>query len=203
MAKKLTKKKSIHDSDLKKWKINKGISDNIFKERMEDKIKLWRQYYRGEQWPDGKSARYRDRIVVNMVFSNIKTIMPSINLRNPRYFVSAKKKPYRTKDGIFDTNESGAMLEMALNYYAQELNLKREVDKCLLDALLGPWGIMQYGYTLETEKTEKGKKGKKNVALFVDGPNMIRKEFSVDLVEIRKVAEKYGRKFVKRILDRW
>lgn len=37
-----------------------------------------------------------------------------------------------------------------------------------------------------------GKKTK-NIALFVDGPNMIRKEFNIDLQELRKIAEKYGR----------
>jgi uncharacterized protein (TIGR00288 family) len=33
----------------------------------------------------------------------------------------------------------------------------------------------------------------KRVALFVDGPNMIRKEFSLDLLDLRKTAGKYGR----------
>jgi uncharacterized protein (TIGR00288 family) len=36
-------------------------------------------------------------------------------------------------------------------------------------------------------------KGKKRIALFVDGPNMIRKEFSIDLGELKKTAERYGR----------
>ncbi len=35
------------------------------------------------------------------------------------------------------------------------------------------------------------KKG--NVAIFIDGPNMIRKEFSINLRELRGTAEKYGR----------
>ncbi|NIO22546.1 MAG: TIGR00288 family NYN domain-containing protein [Candidatus Aenigmarchaeota archaeon] len=34
---------------------------------------------------------------------------------------------------------------------------------------------------------------KKNLALFVDGPNIIRKEFNIDLDELRKIAGKYGR----------
>lgn len=38
-----------------------------------------------------------------------------------------------------------------------------------------------------------------NVALFVDGPNMLRKEFMVDLRELRKRAEKYGRVIVARV----
>jgi uncharacterized protein (TIGR00288 family) len=34
---------------------------------------------------------------------------------------------------------------------------------------------------------------KKNVALFVDGPNIIRREFNIDLDELRKKVDKYGR----------
>jgi len=33
----------------------------------------------------------------------------------------------------------------------------------------------------------------KNIAIFVDGPNIIRKEFSIDLDELRKMVQKYGR----------
>jgi uncharacterized protein (TIGR00288 family) len=39
----------------------------------------------------------------------------------------------------------------------------------------------------------KGKRAVKNIAVFVDGPNIIRKEFSIDLDELRKMAQKYGR----------
>ncbi|MEE9323476.1 MAG: TIGR00288 family NYN domain-containing protein [Candidatus Aenigmarchaeota archaeon] len=34
---------------------------------------------------------------------------------------------------------------------------------------------------------------KKNLALFVDGPNIIRREFNIDLDELRKKVERYGR----------
>jgi uncharacterized protein (TIGR00288 family) len=39
------------------------------------------------------------------------------------------------------------------------------------------------------------KKGneRKNLAVFVDGPNIIRKEFNIDLDELRRMAERYGR----------
>ncbi len=33
----------------------------------------------------------------------------------------------------------------------------------------------------------------KNVAIFIDGPNMIRKEFNIDLKEVRERSKKYGR----------
>ena len=40
---------------------------------------------------------------------------------------------------------------------------------------------------------KKRKAGEGNLALFVDGPNIIRREFSIDLDELRRKAEKYGR----------
>ena len=39
----------------------------------------------------------------------------------------------------------------------------------------------------------------KNIALFVDGPNIIRKEFSLDLDDLRKVLEKYGRIMIGKV----
>ncbi|MFH1105716.1 MAG: TIGR00288 family NYN domain-containing protein [Candidatus Aenigmatarchaeota archaeon] len=38
-----------------------------------------------------------------------------------------------------------------------------------------------------------------NVALFVDGPNMIRKEFSLNLDEVRRRAQKYGRIVIAKV----
>jgi len=38
-----------------------------------------------------------------------------------------------------------------------------------------------------------------NIALFVDGPNMLRKEFSIDLRELRKRASKYGRIIIAKV----
>jgi len=43
------------------------------------------------------------------------------------------------------------------------------------------------------KKIKKAIGGKPHVALFVDGPNMIRKEFNLDLRVLRSIVEKYGR----------
>ncbi len=40
---------------------------------------------------------------------------------------------------------------------------------------------------------------KPNIAIFVDGPNMLRKEFMIDLGELRKKAEKYGRISIAKV----
>ena len=49
------------------------------------------------------------------------------------------------------------------------------------------------------EQISKKKIEKLTVALFVDGPNMLRKEFMVDLRELKKRAEKYGRIVIARV----
>src|SRR3989338_6269989 len=48
--------------------------------------------------------------------------------------------------------------------------------------------------TVTTKRTEQPK-----VALFVDGPNMLRKEFMIDLRELRRRAQKYGRVMVAKV----
>lgn len=45
----------------------------------------------------------------------------------------------------------------------------------------------------------KKERERKNVALFVDGPNMIRKEFGMDLDVLRKRVEKYGRIVIGKV----
>ena len=38
----------------------------------------------------------------------------------------------------------------------------------------------------------KKEKGRKKIGLLVDGPNMLRKEFQMDLEEIRAILKDYG-----------
>lgn len=42
-------------------------------------------------------------------------------------------------------------------------------------------------------------RGERSVALFVDGPNMLRKEFMVDLRELRKRIQRYGRITIAKV----
>ncbi|MFH1779745.1 MAG: TIGR00288 family NYN domain-containing protein [Candidatus Micrarchaeota archaeon] len=43
------------------------------------------------------------------------------------------------------------------------------------------------------------KKSEQNIACFVDGPNMLRKELKVDLGKVKKKLEKYGKLKVARV----
>ena len=50
-----------------------------------------------------------------------------------------------------------------------------------------------------SRRRERKKDERPKVALFVDGPNMLRKEFMIDLRELRKKAEKYGRVIIAKV----
>jgi uncharacterized protein (TIGR00288 family) len=48
------------------------------------------------------------------------------------------------------------------------------------------------------------KKPEKNIALLVDGPNVIRREFRLDLLDVKKKVERYGKlKVAKMFLDQY
>ncbi|MFH1229138.1 MAG: NYN domain-containing protein [Candidatus Aenigmatarchaeota archaeon] len=49
------------------------------------------------------------------------------------------------------------------------------------------------------DKFRKGFGDKPKIAFFIDGPNIIRKEFNIDLRELKKRVEKYGRIVVGKV----
>jgi hypothetical protein len=142
------------NQEFKDWKDRIEVSHR--KHRVMEKLReRWIDYYRGKQWDEIRGKGYNDLTVENMVFSNIRTIMPSVNLNNPKIFCKPTKRPYIGNGGtIFDTISASAIFEVLMNHYYRTLHVKRSVDKSLMDALIGPWGFVQLGYTLETEKVQ-------------------------------------------------
>jgi uncharacterized protein (TIGR00288 family) len=49
------------------------------------------------------------------------------------------------------------------------------------------------------DKFRKGFGERPKIAFFIDGPNIIRKEFNIDLKELKKRVEKYGRITVGKV----
>lgn len=49
------------------------------------------------------------------------------------------------------------------------------------------------------ERTRGRRQQVRSVALFVDGPNMLRKEFMIDLRELRKRVQRYGRLIIAKV----
>jgi len=150
------------EQDLKNWKDRLSISHRKFELVKRDRD-VYKRYYQGDQWHDMNiNKRFMDRTVDNVIFSNIRAVVPKLNSRNPKIFVEPTKKPY-VKDGqLFDTTASAMYLEALLNYWYRVLDVKREARKALYDCLIGHFGLMEIGYTFKTEKVAtKGKmKGK-------------------------------------------
>jgi predicted SnoaL-like aldol condensation-catalyzing enzyme len=167
------------NNELKEWKNRLEVSHRKFK-TIEPKIDRAWKYYRGDQWGTNDLfgiESYKDRVVDNVVFANIRAIVPRLNFRNPKINIRAKREPFRTDKGIFDTIAASAYWEVVLNYYYKELKIKREAKKCLYDALLSPWGIMELGYSLKTEAVESDEEdGLINELIKEDSPYVIRRD---------------------------
>lgn len=169
---------AIASNELKKIKNQIGEAKDIHEDKVRKPLETYREYYRGNQWNDklaGHNKPFRHATVENLVFSNISTIKPSINLNNPKIFVRPSKKPYQLEDGtLFNTGAAAQLLEILLNYYWKSLKLKKQVDKALTDALLGHWGLIQVGYTFKAEKVKDGKLLEINSLIREDSPFALR-----------------------------
>jgi hypothetical protein len=165
-----------HD-ELQEWKDRLNVAHNKFKV-VEPKIDRAWNYYRGNQWITGNWSidQYNDKPIDNVVFANLRAIVPRLNFKNPKINVRPKKKPFRIKDGVFNTLAASASLEIILNYYYKTLQVKREARKCLYDALLSPYGIMELGYTLKTEKVKDDELLEVNELISEDNPFCMRRD---------------------------
>jgi uncharacterized protein (TIGR00288 family) len=55
------------------------------------------------------------------------------------------------------------------------------------------------GPRMRARPNDYGPREPSTIALFVDGPNMLRKEFMIDLRELKKIILKYGRVVTARV----
>jgi hypothetical protein len=137
--------------DFRTWGTRLSVSHRKF-EPIEREIKRNLQYYRGDQWSMEARGRYTDHPVENMIYANLRAILPRLNFRNPKIFVTPNKKPFRRGEVLFDTISASAIVEILINAMYRNLGTKRETRKCIIDAYLAKYAVMELGYTLETEK---------------------------------------------------
>ena len=169
-------------NELKYWKERKAVADRRYKP-VEDRVKLAWEYYKGNQWnhfsaDSGVKDRFPDQPIENLVFENVRIIVPRLNYRNPKVYVTPKKKPYQTPEGIYDTLTASAFFEILLTHYYSELQVQKESKKCLIDALLAPFAVMQLGYTVKTEKVQDDKLLDVNELIQEDSPFVMRRSLS-------------------------
>lgn len=164
-------------NELKYWKERKAVSDRRYKPVI-DRTNLAFEYYKGNHWghfEDDTRNRYPDQPIENLIFENVRIIVPRLNYRNPKVYVTPKKKPYQTPDGIYDTLQASAFFEILLTHYYRELQIQREGRKCLVDGLLAPFAVMQLGYSVKTEKIKDDKLLDVNELIQEDSPFVMRR----------------------------
>lgn len=75
---------------------------------------------------------------INLVYGYVHTEIPKLYFRDPYIAVNPKGRDYILQ---------AKLLEAAVNYLMGELQVKKEVNKALMDALLCGHGWIKYGYT--------------------------------------------------------
>lgn len=146
------------------------IADRKFKAEALPAIERMHAYMRGDQWARTESVQSRRirKIVVNLIFADIKVILPALALRNPRIFVkpagATQRMPAMTATGpkmvpvqmvngrLVPLLDAARAQEALVNWRWRSLQTNKQVRRCIVDALTAPFGIMKHGYTLQTEK---------------------------------------------------
>jgi len=128
------------------------------------------KYYRGSQWDEAQGRQYNDQVVDNMVYKNIRTMLSTILISNPR--VSATPLGRSNPDPA----QASALVELVADHYIRELKLKREVRKNATDAMIWGYGVMWFGFSFETEEveTEEGENAEVNEIIKEDSPFAVR-----------------------------
>jgi len=75
---------------------------------------------------------------INLIFAYVKTELPSLYIRDPHIKVNPKNKT---------SINTAKVLEEVINYVWYNKKIKREIKKCIIDALLIGHSWMKQGYT--------------------------------------------------------
>jgi len=79
-------------------------------------------------------------IPINDIKAFCKTLIPSVYSRDPIINVNPQGKR---------SIKTSKVAEKAINAYWRELKIKRHVKRCILDALIGPWGWIKVGFSAD------------------------------------------------------
>lgn len=125
------------DALAKEWtsKIEQGLK---YKEKYSE-IKKWGTYrdmYRGNFGNDSKM----DKVVVNRIFSYIKSMIPKVYFRSPAVCIAPRRPELAAHARVIESID---------NWLIQETNLKYVIKRAILDAGLCGIGPIKLGYDSE------------------------------------------------------
>ena len=167
----MTERLRLSTKTLDRYRGSLDMATKKFEAEAKPIIEKMQAYYRGNQWTVTKGDLSVPKIVVNLILSDIKVMLPMLALRNPRIFVKPTQatvrvpipgpdgQPIMTAAQIINNQPIPVLAaarakEFLINWRWRNLRINAQVRRCLTDSLLGPFGVMKLGYTFETEKID-------------------------------------------------
>src|SRR3990167_9642469 len=132
--------------NISKWQGRITRAESYLNERKQerlDAIKLYTGTFFGKSI--NNSGEFSE---VNFVYEFCDVMVSAIYARNPHIFVRAISS---------STVAFAETMETVINYYVNELNWKKKMQSCILDAILQPPGWIGVGYFYINEKTKEKK----------------------------------------------
>src|SRR5580765_118555 len=112
-------------------------------ESYEDDWKRYIDLYRGKQYNQGAQS---DQLIVNLIFSTINVMAPSVAVNNPKFVVNARRS---------DAADKATITEEVLNYMWRTHRYQDEFRLAVLDWLITGHGWIKCGYKFTKPPEEK------------------------------------------------
>jgi len=134
-----------------------------FREQYKEKWEKYRKVYENHHY-DGSMSK-SDRITVPYITGLIRTIIPSVFTRQPKFWVFARKEEYKQN---VDTIEKG------IDFWWHKLKLQKVEKRMLLANLVTGYSCLFYAYLYTREKKKKrveNEEGKDTSAALTKSPH--------------------------------
>lgn len=180
------------------------MAEALNREEIEPKMTEALERYMGKHIP---RYGYNWDIILNEVYPIVQTNLPAIFFRNPKAYLKPRQKTFiakvlnpetgRKEETELDAQKSANTQEAILNYSLERIKYKKEVRKCLLDALLFPHSVLWHGYKGEFGMTQEQSMFIKSGMIFVRRlcPTRFIKDPNVNMSNLDEA------KWVGRIID--
>jgi hypothetical protein len=133
---------TLSDSEVKFWRGRVGVANACLAQRQKQ-FKENVNRYANRNLPKPTDGMVKDDYVrVNMLFSNIKTKMPTLMFRNPEVLAIPMHPEVDPMKKL--------LAEATIRRYLKEWDFKRRMRSVVLDSLLGGIGIIKPGYSIRT-----------------------------------------------------
>jgi hypothetical protein len=109
-------------------------------EGYDERWRRMRDLYQGKHFDKSTTE---DQIAVNIMFSTVNVILPSVAINNPKFTVNALREAYAPQAQI---------AESVLNFWWRHFDFKSEVQQAVKDYLIYGPGFIKVGYRFEEEE---------------------------------------------------